>query len=73
MSNLSSAVMLIAILLALLAIDPVIAITAFAGFGGTLFAHILATGRHHPISAPFDLSRFDTGALIDEAHAGVAH
>jgi sarcosine oxidase subunit beta len=41
--------------------------------GGTLFAHVLATGRHHPVSAPFDLSRFDTGALIDEAHAGVAH
>jgi sarcosine oxidase, subunit beta len=41
--------------------------------GGTLFAHILATGRHHPISAPFDLSRFETGALIDEASAGVAH
>jgi sarcosine oxidase subunit beta len=41
--------------------------------GGTLFAHILATGDHHPISAPFDLSRFAAGALIDEAHAGVAH
>jgi sarcosine oxidase subunit beta len=41
--------------------------------GGTLFAHILATGRHHPISAPFDLTRFDSGATIDEGHAGVAH
>jgi sarcosine oxidase subunit beta len=41
--------------------------------GGTLFAHILATGRHHPISAPFDLARFDSGATIDEGHAGVAH
>ncbi len=41
--------------------------------GGTLFAHILATGRHHPISAPFDLARFASGATIDEAHAGVAH
>ena len=41
--------------------------------GGTLFAHILATGGHHPISAPFDLTRFDTGATIDEGHAGVAH
>jgi sarcosine oxidase subunit beta len=38
-----------------------------------LFAHILATGRHHPISAPFDLARFDSGATIDEGHAGVAH
>ena len=41
--------------------------------GGTLFAHILATGKHHPISAPFDLTRFDSGATIDEGHAGVAH
>ena len=41
--------------------------------GGTLFSHILATGRHHPISAPFDLSRFASGATIDEGHAGVAH
>jgi sarcosine oxidase subunit beta len=41
--------------------------------GGTLFAHILATGQHHPISAPFDLTRFDSGATIDEGHAGVAH
>jgi sarcosine oxidase subunit beta len=41
--------------------------------GGTLFAHILATGEHHALSAPFDLARFDAGALIDEAHAGVAH
>jgi sarcosine oxidase subunit beta len=41
--------------------------------GGTLFAHILATGRHHPVSEPFDLTRFASGATIDEAHAGVAH
>ena len=41
--------------------------------GGTLFAHILATGAHHELSAPFDLRRFEAGALIDEAHAGVAH
>lgn len=41
--------------------------------GGTLFAHVLATGRHHPISEPFDLSRFASGATIDEGHAGVAH
>jgi sarcosine oxidase, subunit beta len=41
--------------------------------GGTLFAHILATGEHHPISAPFDLRRFESGETIDEAHAGVAH
>jgi sarcosine oxidase subunit beta len=41
--------------------------------GGTLFAHVLATGGHHPLSEPFDLARFDSGATIDEGHAGVAH
>jgi sarcosine oxidase subunit beta len=34
----------------------------------------MATGAHHPISAPFDISRFSTGALIDEAAgAGISH
>ena len=42
--------------------------------GGYFLAHAMATGRHHPISAPFDLGRFTTGALIDEAAgAGIAH
>ena len=42
--------------------------------GGTLLAHMLATGDHHPISKPFDLSRFTTGRLIDEAAgSGIAH
>ena len=42
--------------------------------GGWLLAHNLATGRHHPISAPFDLDRFTSGRLIDEAAgAGIAH
>ena len=41
--------------------------------GGTLFAHVLATGKHHPLSTPFDLSRFESGEVIDEAHAGVVH
>lgn len=42
--------------------------------GGTLFAHILATGGHHEISRPFDLSRFSSGHMIDEAAgAGIAH
>ena len=41
--------------------------------GGTLFAHVLATGQHHPLSIPFDLSRYESGELIDEAHAGVVH
>jgi sarcosine oxidase subunit beta len=41
--------------------------------GGTLLAHLLATGRHHELSEPFDIRRFARGELIDEGHAGVAH
>jgi sarcosine oxidase subunit beta len=42
--------------------------------GGWMLAHLLATGKHHPISAPFDLSRFAEGRMIDEAAgAGIAH
>ncbi|MCG7504171.1 sarcosine oxidase subunit beta family protein [Mesorhizobium retamae] len=42
--------------------------------GGTLLAHLLATGRHHDISRPFDLDRFATGRLLDEAAgSGIAH
>ncbi|WP_420860605.1 sarcosine oxidase subunit beta family protein [Algirhabdus cladophorae] len=42
--------------------------------GGYLLAHLLATGRHHTISRPFDLDRFTTGRLIDEAAgSGIAH
>ncbi|WP_299606145.1 sarcosine oxidase subunit beta family protein [uncultured Tateyamaria sp.] len=42
--------------------------------GGYLFAHLLANGAHHEISRPFDLNRFGTGALIDEAAgSGIAH
>ena len=41
--------------------------------GGKMLAHLMATGKHHPLSAPFGLERFTTGRLIDEAHAGVAH
>ncbi|MEM9971299.1 MAG: FAD-dependent oxidoreductase, partial [Pseudomonadota bacterium] len=42
--------------------------------GGYLLAHLLATGAHHEISRPFDLDRFRTGRLIDEAAgAGIAH
>jgi len=42
--------------------------------GGWLLAHLLATGGHHEISRPFDLSRFETGRLIDEAAgSGIAH
>lgn len=42
--------------------------------GGWLMAHHLATGEAHGIAAPFGLSRFATGALIDEAGAsGITH
>jgi sarcosine oxidase subunit beta len=42
--------------------------------GGWTFAHLLATGEPHPLAAPFSLSRFEGGALIDEAAAaGIAH
>ncbi|GLR51083.1 sarcosine oxidase subunit beta family protein [Shinella yambaruensis] len=42
--------------------------------GGTLLAHLLATGKHHDISRPFDLDRFARGRLIDEtAGSGIAH
>jgi sarcosine oxidase subunit beta len=39
-----------------------------------VFAHTVATGEPHPIAAPFNLDRFRTGRLIDEAAAAaVAH
>ncbi|RKF16154.1 sarcosine oxidase subunit beta family protein [Roseovarius spongiae] len=42
--------------------------------GGWLLAHLLATGEHHEISAPFDVTRFARGRLIDEAAgSGIAH
>lgn len=42
--------------------------------GGWLLAHLMATGRHHEISKPFDLKRFEYGRLIDEAAgSGIAH
>ncbi len=42
--------------------------------GGWLLAHLLATGEHHDISRPFDLDRFRTGRLVDEAAgSGIAH
>lgn len=42
--------------------------------GGWLLAHLIAKGAHHEISNPFDLDRFRTGRLIDEAAgAGIAH
>lgn len=42
--------------------------------GGWLLAHHIATERAHDIAAPFSLSRFTSGALIDEAAAsGIAH
>jgi sarcosine oxidase subunit beta len=42
--------------------------------GGWTLAHVLATGHNHPLAEPFQLARFQTGRLIDEAAAsGIAH
>ena len=42
--------------------------------GGWTLAHVLATGKSHPLAEPFQLERFITGRLIDEAAAsGIAH
>lgn len=42
--------------------------------GGWTLAHHIATGKAHPVAEPFNLERFKTGALIDEAAAsGIAH
>ena len=42
--------------------------------GGWTLAHVLATGKNHPLAEPFQLSRFQTGHFIDEAAAaGIAH
>lgn len=42
--------------------------------GGVTLAHVLATGKTHELAEPFQLERFTTGRLIDEAAAsGIAH
>ena len=42
--------------------------------GGWTLAHALATGKNHPLAEPFQLERFVSGRLIDEAAAsGIAH
>lgn len=42
--------------------------------GGWCLAHVMATGRSHPLARAFGLERFETGAMIDEASAsGIAH
>jgi sarcosine oxidase, subunit beta len=42
--------------------------------GGWTLAHVLASGRNHELAEPFQLGRFVSGALIDEAAAsGIAH
>ncbi len=42
--------------------------------GGWTLAHALATGRSHELAEPFQLERFVSGRLIDEAAAaGIAH
>ena len=41
---------------------------------GWVFAHTVAQDRPHELNAPFDIGRFETGALIDEhGAAAVAH
>jgi sarcosine oxidase subunit beta len=41
---------------------------------GHVFAHLLATGRPHPVAAKFRLDRFDTGrGLMDEEGTGAQH
>ena len=41
---------------------------------GNVFAHTIAQDKCHPLAEPFHISRFTTGALIDEhGAAGVAH
>ncbi len=37
---------------------------------GWTFAHLIATGEPHPLAAPFTLSRFETGCVIDESGTG---
>jgi sarcosine oxidase, subunit beta len=42
--------------------------------GGWTLAHALATGKNHALAEPFQLERFISGRLIDEAAAsGIAH
>lgn len=42
--------------------------------GGYMQAHLMATGSHHELSKPFDLKRFVSGYLIDEAaSSGIPH
>ena len=42
--------------------------------GGYMLAHLMAIGRHHELSRPFDLGRFTSGRLVDESAAsGIAH
>jgi len=41
---------------------------------GFVFAHTVARDEPHPLAAPFALTRFETGRLLDEhGSAGVAH
>jgi sarcosine oxidase subunit beta len=42
--------------------------------GGWTLAHVMATGKSHELAEPFQLERFISGRLIDEAAAaGIAH
>jgi len=68
----------------ILGLTPVDGLSVNCGWGtggwkatpgaGWCMAHTMATGVPHPLSAPFSLERFETGALIDEhGAAAVAH
>ncbi|MEZ5653338.1 MAG: sarcosine oxidase subunit beta family protein [Burkholderiaceae bacterium] len=68
----------------IIGLTPVQGLTINCGWGtggfkatpgsGWVMAHTVATGRPHPINAPFSLERFHTGHLIDEhGAAAVAH
>jgi len=39
---------------------------------GYCTAHLLATGRPHPVAAAYRLDRFARGAMIDEKGAGAS-
>ena len=42
--------------------------------GGWTTAHVLATDKNHELAEPFQLERFHTGRLVDEAAAaGISH
>ena len=41
--------------------------------GGWTLAHVLATGRNHPLAEAFQLERFSSGLIDEAAASGIAH